>query len=100
MARREYTIDPIVVNKRIIHSVVIDSHYEENHGDHLDDQLILRLVSKLDGRLEAPEDRDEDFAYFVTLLELSSKQYRLVWLLEANSIYLGVLNAYRDDRKT
>ena len=99
MARREYTIDPIIVNKRPIHSIVIDSHYEEKHGNHIDDELVLRLVSKLDGRIEAPEDKDEGFAYFVTLLELNSKQYRLVWLLEDDAIYIGIINAYRDDRR-
>lgn len=59
----------------------------------------MELVLKLDGRLEVPEERDDKISYFVTLLTLNSKQYRLVWLLENDSIYIGVVNAYRDDRK-
>jgi len=59
----------------------------------------VELVLKLDGRLEVPEERDDKISYFVTLLTLNSKQYRLVWLLENDSIYIGVVNAYRDDRK-
>ena len=79
--------------------MIIDSHYEAKHGDSIDDQLILRLVKKLDGRLELPVEQDSEFNYFATLLELDGKQYRLIWLLEEEAIYVGVINAYRDDRK-
>ena len=79
--------------------MIIDSHYEDKHGDSIDDQLILRLVKKLDGRLELPVEQDGGFNYFATLLELDGKQYRLIWLLEEEAIYVGVINAYRDDRK-
>lgn len=78
--------------------VVIDPHYEEKHADHIDDGLILNLVRTLDGRFEVPEDRDEEFSYFATLLSLNGKRYRLVWLLD-NELYIGIFNAYRDDRK-
>ena len=98
--RREYSISPIQVNRIQISRVVIDPHFEVKHHDHMDDELILELVKQLDGRIEVPEAKDEDgFSYFATLLENDEKQYRLIWLLEDESIYVGVLNAYRDDRK-
>jgi len=96
--RREYDIKPITINKIVIKKVLIDSHYEERHSDHIDDALILRLVEMLNGRIEVPETVDEGFSYFVTLLGLEGKQYRLIWLLESEAIYIGVVNAYRDDR--
>ena len=100
MSRREHSISPIKVNRILISKVIIDPHFEVKHDDHMSDELILELVKKLNGRIEVPEAKDEDgFSYFATLLEHEEKQYRLIWLLEGNSIYVGVLNAYRDDRK-
>jgi len=100
MDRREYNISPIEVNRVLISKVIIDPHFESKHDDHMDDDLIIMLVKRLNGRIEVPEAQDDDgFSYFATLLEVGEKQYRLVWLLEDNSIYVGVLNAYRDDRK-
>jgi len=46
-----------------------------------------------------PQAVESEFSYFATLVELGKKQYRLVWLLEKDAIYIGILNAYRDDRK-
>lgn len=100
MSRRELSIKPIFINRLKITKVVIDSHYEEKHANHINDDIIVGLVKKLDGRIEVPEAKDEDgYSYFSTLLDLNNKQYRLVWLLEDRAIYIGVLNAYRDNRK-
>jgi hypothetical protein len=100
MERREYNINPITVNRFLINRVIIDPHFEVKHSDHIDDKLIVELVNELNGRIEVPEAQDEEgFSYFATLLILNEKQYRLIWLLEADAIYVGVLNAYRDDRK-
>ncbi len=66
----------------------------------MSEDLILQLVRGLDERIEVPEAQDDDgFSYFATLLNFDGKQYRLVWLLENECIYIGVLNAYRDDRE-
>ena len=100
MGKREYTIDAIEVNGLNIAKVIIDSHYEERHSEHINDELILNLVKRLDGRREIPESQDnEGYSYFVTMLHYESKQFRLIWLLEDGAIYIGVINAYRDDRK-
>lgn len=84
----------------MINRVIIDPHFEIKHGDSINDELILELVKKLNGRIEIPEVKDQEgFSYFATLIEHDEKQYRLIWLLEDNAIYIGVINVYRDDRK-
>ena len=98
MERRQYPIDKIVVNQKEITRVIIDSHYEIKHGNYIDDSLILALVAMLDNRNEIPEAISNEFEYFSTLLTHMKKQYRLVWLMENDSIFIGVVNAYRDDR--
>ncbi len=98
MGRRNYKISPIVVNGRICSEVIIDSHYEEKHFDHINDDLILELVQRLNGRFEIPADAKDEFTYFVTIIGLNHKHYRLVWLLEDDSVYIGVVNAFRDSK--
>ena len=98
--RHEYNIEPITVNDIMISRVIIDSHYKEKHSDHMTNSLILKLVIQLNGRKEVPEEVVGKFSYFATLVELREKQYRLVWLLENDAIYIGVVNAYRDKRRS
>ena len=96
MKRRSYKIDPITVNGKAFSEVVIDPHYEEKHSEHINDDLILALVKRLNGRRELPNGTDEEFSYFATIVDLNQKFYRLVWLLENNTVYIGVVNAFRD----
>ena len=98
--QRTYKINPITVNGIIITQVVIDSHYEEKHRGYMNDELILNLVKELKDRRELAETKTERFSYFATLIEFNEKQYRLVWLLEEHCIYIGVVNAYRDKRRS
>lgn len=98
MKRREYKIDPILVNNIIYTEVIIDPHYEEKHSDHINDELILKLVEKLNGRFELPVDSEDNFKYYVTILYLDSKSYRLIWLIEDQKIYIGIVNAFRDKK--
>lgn len=95
MNRREYTI-AITINSRRIKKVIIDAHYEGKHRGSVNDELILRLVQLLDGGVFPLQDRNEPFEYFVTdHLKLEDKLYKLVWLLEDDQIYIGIVNAYR-----
>ena len=95
MKRREYDIS-ITVNRKRISTVIIDSHYEEKHAASISDEIILSLVKDLDGREFEPDDEDPPYAYFTTdKMELKGKFYKLVWLLEDEQIYIGVVNAYR-----
>lgn len=93
--RRDYKI-AITVNSRAIMRVVIDPHYEIKHGDSVDDDIILSLVQMLDGKTFTPEAEQDGFQYFKTdPLVLNGVMYRLIWLLEKNEIYIGVINAFR-----
>lgn len=95
MKRREYDIS-ITVNRKRISKVIIDPHYEEKHAASISDEIILNLVNDLDGREFEPDDEDPPYAYFTTdKMELEGKFYKLVWLLEDEQIYIGVVNAYR-----
>ena len=96
MGRRKYGLE-VTVNHRVFTKVVIDSHFEENHSDSIDDQIILELVWLLDGEVHAPQGKDEDgFEYFVREgLVCNGKKYRLIWLTHDEEIYIGVVNAYR-----
>lgn len=99
MSSTNYKIEPIVVNDLLINEGVIDGHYKEKHGSYMDDNKILEIVRRLDGRKQLPDTEVAGFSYFASLLEYQGKRYRLVWLLEKQTIYLGVINAYRDDRE-
>ena len=94
MSRREYDIR-IVFNEVEIKKVIIDSHFELKHSESINDEIILGLVKKLDGLILAPQDVNFSFNYFSEKLELNVKPYRLIWLLEREEFYIGVVNAYR-----
>jgi hypothetical protein len=98
--QRIHKIDPITVNGVKIVQVIIDAHYEEKHHSYMSDDLILKLVKELDGRQELPETKTDQYSYFATLIEFEEKKYRLIWLLEDHAIYIGVVNAYRDRRRS
>jgi hypothetical protein len=94
MERRSYSVN-MLVNQRPVTEVVIDSHYELNHPD-MSDELILKLVLKLNGREFTPVDRKDDFDFFVAdHLLLQRKIYRLVWCMKDDRMYIGVINAFR-----
>ncbi len=93
--RRDYKIF-ITVNSKTINRVIIDPHYEIKHGESVDDEIILSLVQMLDGKTFEPEAERDGFQYFKTdPLDLNGVNYRLIWLLAENEIYIGVVNAFR-----
>ena len=93
--RRDYKIF-ITVNSKTINRVIIDPHYEIKHGESVDDEIILSLVLMLDGKAFEPEAEKDGFQYFKTdPLDLNGVNYRLIWLLDENEIYIGVVNAFR-----
>jgi hypothetical protein len=92
--RPVYRVD-LKINLTLIKRVIIDQHYRKKHPD-LDDKLILRLVSKLNGRQILVEDRKDEFEYFrVESIYLFGNAYRLILALCASDNYLGVVNAFR-----
>ena len=94
--RRTYSVR-LNVNQRTIDTVVIDSHYEEKHAQSVSDEIILAIVSSLDGEeYEADRADEEGFHYFATEPHFyAGKPYRLVWLLPDDGNYLGIINCYR-----
>ncbi len=94
MARRQYKVK---VNHRVFTKVVIDPHYQENHGDSINDQIILALVKMLNGEVHLAQTKDDQgFEYFVREdLYYQNKSYRLIWLTHEDEIFIGVVNAYR-----
>lgn len=92
--RRSYKMH-IVVNGRSIEEVVIDPHYEAKHPD-IDDELILKLVQRLDGKEFQPETRHDEWEFYVLdRIEFRGKRYRLVWCQRDVSPLLGVINCFR-----
>lgn len=62
----------------------------------MSDAIILELVYLLDGGDFEPEAATKDFEYYTTEnLVLRGKKYRLIWLIEKDQLYIGVINAYR-----
>jgi hypothetical protein len=93
--RRSYPIN-LIINDKEIKEVIIDSHYEEKHGESINDEIILSLVENLNGKKFEAEDYKSPHSYFVTDgIELKGKVYKIIWLLEDDQIFIGVINAYR-----
>ena len=93
--RRSYPVQ-MVVNGRNINEVLIDSHYEQKHSDTINDRLILDLVQLLNEKFYTPHGEKSGFQYFVAdPLVLEGLKYRLVWLLQNEKVYVGVVNAFR-----
>lgn len=98
MERREYLLTPIVVNKRKITKVIIDSHYEIKHREHINDQKIISLVQLLDQSTSLPDKENGLYEYYVSQLHHDSKVFRLIWRLEKDKNYVGVINAFRTNK--
>ncbi len=98
LKRTSYHVS-IIFNYFDITEVIIDQHYKINHPD-MNDDLILKLVKGLDGLAIMPVKTKGSFNYYV--LEpffLFKKPYRLIILLEENTFYIGVVNAFRIKEK-
>lgn len=96
---RIHPVAQLNLNWRQFHYVVISNHYEKRHRSSINDTLILDLVRELEGHLQTPELYEAPYAYFTSRIILRGRQYRLIWLLEDSALYLGVINAFRDQRK-
>ena len=95
MKRRDYPVS-ITINGRKILRVVIDPHYEVKHGGSIDDETILKLVATLDGRTFLADASKDGFEYFRNdPINLNGIRYMLIWLMEKNEIYIGVVNAFK-----
>jgi hypothetical protein len=97
--RKIVNIAPILLNRRLFSKVIIDPHYRRKHLGSINDDLIVELIRQLDGRHERQMGSKGRYRYYDRLLKLGDRQYRFIWLLEDGEDYIGVINAYRDDRE-
>jgi hypothetical protein len=88
----------ILVNGKNITELIIGDHYKENHPD-INDEIIIDLVSLLDGKRFVGEKTDQ-YEYFRSELERNQKLYGLIWILEENKVYVGVINTYRINKRS
>jgi hypothetical protein len=95
--RREYDIEPVRVNGALISKLLIDEHVDK-HADHINDDLIKKLIRYLDGEVFVPTAERNGFNYFATIIKEGTQCYKLVWLLENNFLYIGVITAFKDRR--
>ena len=92
--RRSYPAE-LIINGRRISEVVIDPHYESKHDD-INDTLILELVRGLNGLEFKAESREDDWEFFMLdRIDYQSKQYRLVWCMRDDCIFIGIINCFR-----
>jgi hypothetical protein len=98
MKRRELKIRTITINGRRISKVILDPHVDK-HKDMTDD-VILDLVRELDGAEQRPDDTKVPFEYYVSRIKIYDKQYRLVWPLEDNQLYIGIVTAFRERKRS
>jgi len=58
--------------------------------------LILKLVATLDGGEFRPEEREDDWEFFMLdRIPFEGKQYRLVWCMRDQCLFIGVINCFR-----
>lgn len=95
--RREYKCGPFKINNRKVNTIIIDPHVDK-HSDHINDQLILKLVMSMNNKFFYPSIKKEKYEYFATKVKYTGYAFKLVWLFEEGKSYLGVITAYRDRR--
>ena len=98
MKRARYTISLKIQNK-FFDEVIIDQHYITKHPE-LSDWIILELIRSLNFKKLNLEINEEQFQYHkVEPVFYKNKPYRLVLVIEKESSYIGVINAFRVQRK-
>jgi hypothetical protein len=98
LKRTNYKVS-LVFNALMITEVIIDQHYKLKHPE-VSDQVILKLIIQLHNLVLTPSEMKNDFLYFKEEpIFLDYKPYRLVFVMEKNKNYLGVINAFRIQEK-
>ncbi len=91
----------IEFNDFVLTKIVISQHYKEKHSD-ITDELILSMLELISGATVDPEDEadEEGFQYFkIDPLEFLDHHYRLILLTSQTDDFLGVVNAFRVEKK-
>ena len=70
--RREYDIEPLNINKIFINKLIVDGHLDK-HSDHIDDELIKKIIRSLDGQRVDPAKEADGFKYFASTIKENDK---------------------------
>lgn len=82
-----------------IKKVIIDQYYSYKHFE-MNDWIILELIKTLNFRKYLAESEVGNYRYFsIEPVFHNSKPYRIVFLLEKECNYVGVINAFRVQEK-
>lgn len=96
--RKEYDLN-VMINGRTLSRVIIDQHYKDKHSE-VTDEIILGLIREINGDNFDIESENNGFQYFtVEPVLYEEKPYRLILLLCIHDDFLGVVNAFRVQRK-
>ncbi len=96
--RNIYSVD-ITVNERTITSVEISQHYKEKHAESIDDALIIKLTEMLDKGNYPVDSFKGEFKFYKVFLSFKNRRYKLIWTLEDDKLYIGILTAHRSEQK-
>ncbi len=99
--RKEYT-KTIDFNGTVLTKIVVSQHYKEKHSDITDELILSMLELKVNGTpVDAEDEANEDgFQYFkIEQLEFQNLYYRLILVTCETEDYLGVVNAFRVEKK-
>jgi len=95
--RRVYEFHAIV-NKRKIVEIHIDPHYEEEHGDYMNDEIIYNFAFELEKEeMWKSEDRDDEWECYSVypLFRDDWRAYEMPWCLKDGANFVGIISCYR-----
>lgn len=96
----EYSFE-LLFNKRKIIKFTITDHYQENHKEVITNELICKLVARLNKKRIEPEPKENpnDRDVFVrNFLLTNGKKYRLIfWFKDHTTNHLWIRNCYPID---
>jgi len=92
----------IEFNETLYTSILIDQHYKEKHPD-ISDELILAMLNLVIHKSKHDPESEADhsgFQYFrIEPIEFQDNPYRLILVTCRGENFLGVVNAFRVEKK-
>lgn len=96
MGRYELSIGPLLINDRWIYRIVVDDHVKKH--PEITNEIIKELVKGLAWEKFESTKQATPYTYFAELRMFENKQYRVVWLVEDNQDFIGILTVFRDKK--
>ena len=76
--RRVYQIPRLFIRGRKIETLIIDPHFEENHGSYVNDELIWELVQQLNNKTFFPDPPKRPSAYQYSPLRIFNTTMKVI----------------------